>query len=90
MLKQIKGFILDESGVETVEWAIVGGVVVALAVGFFTVIGGQASVGFASLKTSTAVATTVSMLPDMRVVARNQPEPCNHSCGRVGTDRIRR
>ena len=30
MLKQIKEFMLDESGLETVEWAIVGGLVVAL------------------------------------------------------------
>ncbi len=54
VLKQIKGFMLDESGLETVEWAIVGGLIVALAAGFFTVIGGHASVGFTSLQSSTA------------------------------------
>ena len=54
VFEQLKGFIIDESGLETVEWAIVGGLIVALAAGFFTVIGGHASVGFTSLQTSTA------------------------------------
>ena len=54
MLKQIKEFMLDESGLETVEWAIVGGLVVALAAGFFAVIGGHASVGVTRLKDATA------------------------------------
>ena len=30
MLNSIKSFMLDESGLETVEWAIVGGIVVAV------------------------------------------------------------
>ncbi len=54
MLKQIKEFMLDESGLETVEWAIVGGLVVALAAGFFAVIGGNAAVGITSLENATA------------------------------------
>ena len=29
MLNQIKKFMLDDSGLETVEWAIVGGIIVA-------------------------------------------------------------
>ena len=54
MLNQIKGFMLDESGLETVEWAIVGGLIVALAAGFFVVIGGHASVGMTNLQGATA------------------------------------
>ena len=54
MLKQIKGFMLDESGLETVEWAIVGGLIVALAAGLFVVIGGHASVGMTNLQSATA------------------------------------
>jgi len=54
MLNQIKAFMLDESGLETVEWAIVGGVVVAVGAAFFAVIGGHASVGISSLKDATA------------------------------------
>ena len=53
-MKQIKGFMLDESGLETVEWAIVGGLIVALAAGFFSVIGGNAAVGVTNLKNATA------------------------------------
>ncbi len=52
-MKQIKRFMLDESGLETVAWAIVGGLIVALAAGFFTVIGGHASVGMTSLQNAT-------------------------------------
>jgi hypothetical protein len=54
MLNQIKAFVLDESGLETVEWAIVGGVVVSVGAAFFVVIGGHASVGISSLKDATA------------------------------------
>jgi len=54
VFEQLKGFIIDESGLETVEWAIVGGLIVAIAAGFFVVIGGHASVGFTSLQSSTA------------------------------------
>jgi pilus assembly protein Flp/PilA len=53
VFEPIKGFILDESGLETVEWAIVGGLIVALAAGFFIVIGGHAAVGFTSLQSAT-------------------------------------
>ena len=39
MLNSIKSFILDESGLETVEWAIVGGVIVAVGAALFITIG---------------------------------------------------
>jgi hypothetical protein len=54
VLKQIQGFMLDESGLETVEWAIVGGLIVAIAASFFAVIGGHSAVGFTNLQASTA------------------------------------
>jgi len=39
MLNAIKRFVRDESGLETVEWAIVGGLVVAVGAIVFTLIG---------------------------------------------------
>jgi Flp pilus assembly pilin Flp len=39
MLNQIKMFMLDESGLETVEWAVVGGVIVAATAVTFGLIG---------------------------------------------------
>jgi Flp pilus assembly pilin Flp len=54
VLNRIKGFMLDESGLETVEWAIVGGLIVAIGAGFFVLIGGHASVGFTSLQNATS------------------------------------
>jgi Flp pilus assembly pilin Flp len=39
MLNQIKKFMLDESGLETVEWAVVGGVIVAATAVTFGLIG---------------------------------------------------
>ncbi len=39
MLNLIKKFMLDESGLETVEWAIVGGVIVAVGAAIFLTIG---------------------------------------------------
>ena len=41
MLNSIKNFMLDESGLETVEWAIVGGIVVAVGAAIFVTIGGD-------------------------------------------------
>jgi Flp pilus assembly pilin Flp len=41
MLNQIKKFMLDDSGLETVEWAIVGGIVVAVGAAVFALIGGD-------------------------------------------------
>jgi pilus assembly protein Flp/PilA len=42
MLNQIKMFMLDDSGLETVEWAIVGGLIVAVTAAIFTSIGTEA------------------------------------------------
>jgi pilus assembly protein Flp/PilA len=39
MLNQIKKFMQDDSGLETVEWAIVGGLIVAVTALVFTTIG---------------------------------------------------
>ena len=39
MLNAIKRFAQDESGLETVEWAIVGGLIVAVGAAIFTTIG---------------------------------------------------
>ena len=54
MLNQIKKFMLDESGLETVEWAIVGGLIVAVGAALFVTIGGHVSTGLTSLSTETA------------------------------------
>ena len=39
MLNQIKMFMLEESGLETVEWAVVGGVIVAATAVTFGLVG---------------------------------------------------
>jgi Flp pilus assembly pilin Flp len=49
MLNQIKNFMLDESGLETVEWAIVGGVIVAGAAAIFLAIGTDVGRGLGNL-----------------------------------------
>ena len=54
MLNQIKMFMLDESGLETVEWAIVGGLIVAVGAAFFVTICGHVNTGLTSLSTETA------------------------------------
>ncbi len=54
MLNSIKNFMLDESGLETVEWAIVGGIVVAVGAAIFVTIGGDVSRGLTSLGAETA------------------------------------
>jgi pilus assembly protein Flp/PilA len=54
ILKQIKRFMLDESGLETVEWAIVGGVVVAVGAALFLAIGTDVSEGIQGLLNSTS------------------------------------
>ncbi len=54
MLNSIVNFVLDESGLETVEWAIVGGIVVAVGAAIFITIGGDVSRGLNSLGTETA------------------------------------
>ena len=39
MLNQIKKFMLGESGLETVEWAVVGGIIVIATAVTFTAVG---------------------------------------------------
>jgi Flp pilus assembly pilin Flp len=55
MLNQIKRFMLDESGLETVEWAIVGGVITAGGVVLFFAIGLDANRGMTSLGGETSL-----------------------------------
>ena len=54
MLNQIKKFMLDDSGLETVEWAIVGGVIVAVGAALFLTIGADVLVGVTALDTATS------------------------------------
>jgi Flp pilus assembly pilin Flp len=54
MLSSIKRFVLDESGLETVEWAIVGGVIVAVGAALFITIGQDTLRGITSLDTQTS------------------------------------
>ncbi len=54
MLNQIKKFMLDESGLETVEWAIVGGIIVAGSAALFVLIGADVLRGVTSLSVQTA------------------------------------
>ena len=54
MLSSIKRFMKDESGLETVEWAIVGGIVVAVGAALFTTIGQDVSRGLTSLDAETS------------------------------------
>ncbi len=60
MLSSIKRFVRDESGLETVEWAIVGGLVVAVGAIIFTLIGGDVQTSLGNLQTVTADAATKS------------------------------
>ena len=53
MLNQIKKFMLDDSGLETVEWAIVGGVIVAVGAALFITIGQDVLRGITSLDAAT-------------------------------------
>ncbi len=51
MLSRAKRFMLDESGLETVEWAIVGGIIVAVGEAIFVTIGQDALRGVTALST---------------------------------------
>ena len=51
----MKRFLLDESGLETVEWAIVGGVIVAVGAALFVTIGQDVLRGMTSLDTQTSL-----------------------------------
>jgi Flp pilus assembly pilin Flp len=55
MLNQIKEFTLDESGLETIEWAMVGGVITVVGVALFFAIGQDVFNGITSLSAETAL-----------------------------------
>ncbi len=54
MLNQFMRFVKDESGLETVEWAIVGGVIVAVGAALFVTIGQDVLRGVTSLDKETS------------------------------------
>ena len=54
LLNPIKKFVLDESGLETVEWAIVGGIIVAGAAALLVLIGADVVRGIAALGATTS------------------------------------
>jgi Flp pilus assembly pilin Flp len=60
MLNAIKRFVREESGLETVEWAIVGGLVVAVGAIVFTLIGTDVETSLNNLQSVTADAATQS------------------------------
>ena len=60
MLNAIKRFVREESGLETVEWAIVGGLVVAVGAIVFTLIGGDVQTSLENMQTITADAAAQS------------------------------
>jgi Flp pilus assembly pilin Flp len=60
MLNAISRFIKDESGLETVEWAIVGGVVVAVGAAIFGTIGGSSKTALTALDTEVGKAATAA------------------------------
>ena len=55
MINWTKRFLMDESGLETVEWAIVGGVIVAGAAALFVAIGADVKRGMDALDVETSV-----------------------------------
>ena len=60
MVNAIKRFACDESGLETVEWAIVGGLVVAVGAIIFTLIGGDVKTSLENLQGVTSDAAAAS------------------------------
>jgi pilus assembly protein Flp/PilA len=56
MMNAIQRFVRDENGLETVEWAIVGGLVVAVGALIFTAIGGDVSTALTTLQGVTSAA----------------------------------
>ena len=57
MLKAIGRFVKDESGLETVEWAIVGGLVVAIGAAIFTQIGTRSQTQLTALQNTLPAAS---------------------------------
>ena len=62
MLNTIKQFVQDESGLETVEWAIVGGIVVAVGAAIFVTPGTDVAAGLQSLQDQTAPLILLALL----------------------------
>jgi Flp pilus assembly pilin Flp len=60
MLNAIRRFVRDDSGLETVEWAIVGGLVVAVGAIIFTTIGTDVETSLGNLQTVTGQAAANS------------------------------
>jgi Flp pilus assembly pilin Flp len=60
MLNAIKRFVREESGLETVEWAIVGGLVVAVGAIVFTLIGGDVKTSLEGMQAITADAAAAA------------------------------
>jgi Flp pilus assembly pilin Flp len=60
MLNAIKRFVREESGLETVEWAIVGGLVVAVGAIVFTLIGSDVQTSLENMQSITADAAAAS------------------------------
>ena len=60
MFNAITRFVREEDGLETVEWAIVGGLVVAVGAIIFTLIGGDVKTSLTNLQTVTAKEATQS------------------------------
>jgi Flp pilus assembly pilin Flp len=54
MLNPIKRFVLDESGLETIEWAMVGSVIAVTAAALFFAIGTDALRGLTPLGVETS------------------------------------
>ena len=53
LMNQIRRFVLDESALESVEWAIVGGIVVAAGAAVYLSISSDISRGLTSLSATT-------------------------------------
>jgi pilus assembly protein Flp/PilA len=60
MLNAIKRFVREESGLETVEWAIVGGLVVAVGAIVFTLIGTDVQTSLQNMQNITNDAANAS------------------------------
>jgi Flp pilus assembly pilin Flp len=54
MLRAIQRFVREDSGLETVEWAIVGGLVVAVGAIVFTLIGTDLQTSFQNMQDATS------------------------------------
>ena len=58
MLDAVKRFMNADDGLEVVEWAIVGGLVVAVGAVIFALIGADSKLALTSLQTQTAAAAS--------------------------------